>query len=409
MDSNQIVKHYHGNPITFLNKDSLMVNATEMAKAFGKRVSDWLNNQSTKEFLDALTVTRKSVSADFQAVKVVKGGIPELQGTWLHQDAALEFARWLSPKFAIWYNDCFNKVKVEMMTNNEKYTHYMNNDIQIIKKTTLLGKEVDVYGTIENPLFKAKDVAEWIGYDTSSLNKFVSLVDDDEDKVRKNVPTPGGIQEVWMLTEDGLYEILMQSRKPIAKQFKKGVKQILHEIRTKGGYMTAFPEETPEQTMARAILIAQATMKRQQEQIEQQRQLLNEQQHPIEQKDSTISNQKKQIEESQPAVTFTNAVSGSKSACLIGELAKLICQNGVQIGQNRLFEWLRKNHYLGSVGERRNIPNQEYIEQGLFIVKKGVRTGNDGVLYTTKTTKVTGKGQVYFINKFLQNKNNEAH
>lgn len=381
-----------------------MVNATEMAKAFGKQAIDWLKTQSSKEYIAAYSKLKNVGLADL--VRVTRGG--NMPGTWMHEDIALEFARWLSPKFAIWCNDRFNKVKVEM-TNNEKYTHYMNNDIQIIKKTTLLGKEVDVYGTIENPLFKAKDVAEWIGYDTSSLNKFVSLVDDDEDKVRKNVPTPGGIQEVWMLTEDGLYEILMQSRKPIAKQFKKGVKQILHEIRTKGGYMTAFPEETPEQTMARAILIAQATMKRQQEQIEQQRQLLNEQQHTIEQKDSTISDQKKQIEESQPAVTFTNAVSGSKSACLIGELAKLICQNGVQIGQNRLFEWLRKNHYLGSVGERRNIPNQEYIEQGLFIVKKGVRTGNDGVLYTTKTTKVTGKGQVYFINKFLQNKNNEAH
>lgn len=294
MDSNQIVKHYHGNSITFLNKDSLMVNATEMAKAFGKRVSDWLNNQSTKEFLDALTVTRKSVSADFQAVKVVKGGIPELQGTWLHQDAALEFARWLSPKFAIWCND---KIKELMLKGY----------------TCIDSLSVPSY-QISDPIKRAE---KWI----------------EEEKQRQ---------------------------------------QLAIENKTK------------------------------QKKIE-------EQQHTIEQKDSTISDQKKQIEESQPAVTFTNAVSGSKSACLIGELAKLICQNGVQIGQNRLFEWLRKNHYLGSVGERRNIPNQEYIEQGLFIVKKGVRTGNDGVLYTTKTTKVTGKGQIYFINKFLQNKNNEAH
>jgi len=106
-------------------------------------------------------------------------------------------------------------------------------------------------------------------------------------------------------------------------------------------------------------------------------------------------------EEQKPSVTFTNAVVGSKSSCLIGELAKIITQNGYPIGQNRLFEWMRENGYLGKNGERRNIPNQEYIEQGLFELKKGTRSGNDGVMYTTITPKVTGKGQVYFVNKFL--------
>lgn len=290
MDNNQIVKHYHGNPITFLNKDSLMVNATEMAKAFGKQAIDWLKTQSSKEFIDAYSKLKNVGSADL--VRVTRGG--NMPGTWMHEDIALEFARWLSPKFAIWCND---KIKELMLKGY----------------TCIDSLSVPSY-QISDPIKRAE---KWI----------------EEEKQRQ---------------------------------------QLAIENKTK------------------------------QKKIE-------EQQHTIEQKDSTISNQKKQIEESQPAVTFTNAVSGSKSACLIGELAKLICQNGVQIGQNRLFEWLRKNHYLGSVGERRNIPNQEYIEQGLFIVKKGVRTGNDGVLYTTKTTKVTGKGQVYFINKFLQNKNNEAH
>ena len=148
------------------------------------------------------------------------------------------------------------------------------------------------------------------------------------------------------------------------------------------------------QTFSDALMLAA----KQQKQIE-------EQQKAIELKDSTIFSQQKTIEEQKPSVTFTNAVSGSQSACLIGELAKLICQNGVKIGQNRLFEWMRKKHYLGTSGEHRNMPNQEYIEQGLFVIKKGVRTGNDGVLYTTKTPTVTGKGQVYFINKFL----NDVH
>lgn len=110
------------------------------------------------------------------------------------------------------------------------------------------------------------------------------------------------------------------------------------------------------------------------------------------------------IEENKPKVLFTDAVVGSTSSCLIGELAKIISQNGIEIGQNRLFIWLRDNGYLGKIGERKNIPNQQYVEQGLFELKKGVRSGSDGVLHTTITTKVTGKGQVYFVNKFLNQK-----
>jgi anti-repressor protein len=91
----------------------------------------------------------------------------------------------------------------------------------------------------------------------------------------------------------------------------------------------------------------------------------------------------------------------SNSSCLIGELAKLIAQNGYPIGEKRLFAWMREKGYLGKHGERYNIPNQQYIEQGLFEIKKGVRSGSGGVLHTTITSKVTGKGQVYFVNKFL--------
>lgn len=114
--------------------------------------------------------------------------------------------------------------------------------------------------------------------------------------------------------------------------------------------------------------------------------------------------QKRRWKNKPPKVLFADAVIGSRSSCLIGELAKIISQNGFHVGQNRLFEWLRNNHYLGSVGERRNIPNQQYVEQGLFELKKGTRSGNDGVLRTTITTKVTGKGQSYFINGFLTGK-----
>ena len=126
--------------------------------------------------------------------------------------------------------------------------------------------------------------------------------------------------------------------------------------------------------------------------------------------ESEEENQRLQLEikENEHKVIFTNAVVGSASSCLIGELAKVISQNGCTIGQNRLFEWLRDNGYLGKNGERKNIHNQQYIEQGLFEIKKGVRTGSDGVLHQTTTPKVTGKGQVYFVNKFLSNDKNLA-
>ena len=111
------------------------------------------------------------------------------------------------------------------------------NELKVLNEQEVLGKQFRVYGTVEEPLFLAKDVAEWIEYDTSSVNKMLANVDDDE-KVRKNVPTLGGMQESWCLTENGLYEVLMQSRKPIAKQFKKEVKEILKTIRKHGIYAT---------------------------------------------------------------------------------------------------------------------------------------------------------------------------
>lgn len=117
-----------------------------------------------------------------------------------------------------------------------------------------------------------------------------------------------------------------------------------------------------------------------------------------------IESQHKQLQEQQPKVLFSDVVAGSRSSCLIGELAKLITQGGYTIGQNRLFQWMRDNGYMGKKGENYNIPYQQYVEQGLFELKKGTRSGNDGVMYTTITPKVSGKGQIYFLNKFINAK-----
>lgn len=160
--------------------------------------------------------------------------------------------------------------------------------IQVLKQTELLGHQFTVYGTAENPMFLAREIAECIDYDKTSLNKLVASVDDDE-KGRNIIPTPGGNQQVWFLTEGGLYEVLMQSRKPIAKQFKKGVKQILHEVRTTGGYISTKQEDTPEEIMARALTIAQATLAKREERLKQLETENAQKQIIIERKDEEIS------------------------------------------------------------------------------------------------------------------------
>lgn len=185
--------------------------------------------------------------------------------------------------------------------------------VQVVKQEQVLGKEFKVYGDFGNPLFLAKDVAEWIEYDVSSVNKMLASVDEDE-KVRKIVPTLGGDQEMWLLTENGLYEVLMLSRKPIAKEFKKEVKKILHEIRTTGGY-------TVPRTYAEALQIAADQAKR-------------------------IEEQNKQIEVMKPSATSWETYAGNmehrNSEKSFREVAKLLNLNP----QNCLTNWCEKNGYI---------------------------------------------------------------
>ena len=253
----------------------------------------------------------------------------------------------------------------------------MSEITEVINRSNLLGREIDVYGTPDEPLFRAKDVADWIGH--SNISAMMNNVDDTEKGVNI-IYTPGGNQMVWFLTEDGLYEVLMQSRKPIAKQFKKGIKYILKQIRTKGGYISANQSETPEEIMAKALRIANETLERREERIKS----LHD-----------------KIESDAPRVLFSRAVETSKRSCLVSELAKILKQNGVEIGQNRLFEWLRSNGYLCQKGAQRNQPTQKSMEMGLFEIKQTTITKPDGSTLVSTTTKVTGKGQIYFVNKFL--------
>lgn len=164
-------------------------------------------------------------------------------------------------------------------------------EIKIISKSTFLDKEIDVWGSVENPLFRANDVQNWLGL--KNVSRAVANVDEEE---RLNLKLSRG-GSMWFLTEEGVYELLMQSRKPIAKQFKKGVKAILHEIRTKGGYIASSVNDTPEAIMARALKIADETLKRNEQRV-------RELEAQTEQQAQTIGIQQKELTIAAPKVKY---------------------------------------------------------------------------------------------------------
>lgn len=157
----------------------------------------------------------------------------------------------------------------------------MKNQVQMIKEQEVLGKQFRVYGTFEEPLFLAKDVADWIEYDVNKVGQMLKTVDEDEKKTSP-LHYSGQVRNMWFLTEDGLYEVLMQSRKPIAKQFKKEVKSILKQIRQTGGYIPIQQEESDTDILAKALLIAQRT-------IESKNKLLQEKENTINHQNQTIN------------------------------------------------------------------------------------------------------------------------
>lgn len=186
------------------------------------------------------------------------------------------------------------------------------NEVKIINKSNLLGKEIDVWGSVEHPLFRASDVAVWIQH--SDVSTMVKIVDEDEKVFVTNPNNVCGGQGAWFLTEDGLYEILMRSRKPIARQFKKGVKKILHEIRTKGGYIATNENDSDEDIMARAYVIAQRTLARREERI---RQLETQ----TEQQAETINLQKKELTVAAPKAEYYDNTLASTTCITTTQVA----------------------------------------------------------------------------------------
>lgn len=254
----------------------------------------------------------------------------------------------------------------------------MAKQTEVLKTTELLGQQFTVYGSIQEPLFVASDVATMINHPNTS--ELVKLVDDDE-KLTSTILRAGQNRDVWMLTENGLYEVLMQSRKPIAKQFKKGVKQILHEIRTTGGYIATTSTMTDTEIMAKAILLANNT-------IEQRNARIKELEDTNEKQTNTIARL-------QPKAEFADAAFKADGKVDIGQAAKIL---GLPFGRNTLFKKLKeKGVFFGS----RNEPKQRYIDAGYFELSQlpPIKRDHHPDLIVMKCT-CTQKGLAYINHLF---------
>ena len=247
------------------------------------------------------------------------------------------------------------------------------NDLQVIYNQEVLGQEFKIYGTKEEPLFLAKDVANWIEH--KNITHMINTVDEDE-KLTYTICNSGQGREMWFLTEDGLYEVLMQSRKPIAKQFKKKVKEILKQIRKTGGYIPVAEDEDDATIMAKALLVAQKT---------------------IDNKNKELEVKTKELEDKN---RFINQIAASKNSLLVREVAKIISKSDskILIGERRLYEKLRE---WGCVHNKGTEPKQYALDRGYLEVQEGMITNQSGT-FTYYTTKVTGKGQKRILEKLLK-------
>lgn len=220
------------------------------------------------------------------------------------------------------------------------------------------------------PLFCGSDVAKALGYAKPRNALGVHC----KGALKRGIPTDGGLQEMLFIPEGDVYRLITRSKLPAAERFESWVfDEVLPSIRKSGGYIAGQESMTDAELLSKALLVA----KRQ------------------------IDARDKQIADMQPKALFADAVSASSSSILIGELAKLLRQNGRDIGQNRLFQWLREQGYLCTKGSAYNCPTQRSMELGLFEIKETAITHSDGHVTINRTPKVTGKGQVYFVDRFL--------
>lgn len=253
------------------------------------------------------------------------------------------------------------------------------NDLQIFKNSEF--GEIRTVTKNNEPWFVAIDVCNALDLKNPTVS--VGRLDEDE-RTKFNLGRQGMTN---IVSEYGLYNLILASRKKEAKKFKRWIThEVIPTIRKHGAYMSS---EVIEKTLSDPDYLIQLATNLKEEKAKR-------------------ALAEAQIEKDKPKVLFADTVSASNQSCLIGELAKLISQEAIRrgeinkkIGQNNLFAWMRSNGYLCKSGERKNQPLQQYVEQGLFELKKGSYVDSNGSNITTTTTKVTGKGQIYFVNKFL--------
>jgi anti-repressor protein len=235
----------------------------------------------------------------------------------------------------------------------------------------------------DEPMFCLADVCKAL--ELEQVSRVKARLKTDGVTTSKVIDRLGREQEATFINESNLYKTIFQSRKESAERFTEWVtSEVLPSIRKNGGYIAGQETMSDEELMAKALLVAN---------------------NKIAERDKIIEQKQARIEQMKPKEIFADAVATSHTSILVGDLAKLICQNGVQIGQKRLFVWLRDKGYLIKSGSSYNMPTQRYIEQGLFEIKESNLVNPDGSVRITRTPKVTGKGQVYFVNKFLKGDN----
>ena len=255
----------------------------------------------------------------------------------------------------------------------------MNNGIQVFENSDF--GRIRVVERDGEPWFVAADVCRALDV-VNSRDAVARLDTDEKNTVVLTDGTPGNPQKT-VVNEPGLYTLILGSRKPEAKAFKRWVThEVIPSVRKHGAYIT--PDKIEE------ILINPDTIIRLCTDLKEER----AKREALEVK----------VEADAPKVLFAGAVETSQDSCLVGQLAKMIRQNGYEIGQNRLFDYLRSEGYLCKSGSNRNMPTQRSMEAGLFEVKENVVDNPDGSVRLVRTTKVTGKGQIYFVNKFLSSK-----
>ena len=247
----------------------------------------------------------------------------------------------------------------------------MKNELKVFENKEF-GK-VRTFNIDENVWFSAKDVTRALGYSNGRKAVLDHVWTDDKGVTKSD--TLGGKQNINIVNESGLYSLILSSKLPKAKEFKHWItSDVIPSIRKTGGYIEGQENMTDSELMAKALLVAQ----------------------------KQIEERNKRIEEMKPKEVFADAVADSKSTILVGDLAKILKQNGIDMGSKRLFNWMRDNDYLiKRKGSDYNMPTQKSMELGLFVIKESVYTDYYGSKVVAKTAKITGYGQQYFINQFL--------